>query len=283
MSAPDPYEARHAFFAPAIGAAPLWSIIAGFILVVAAWYSTCWIFIPWAQGEFGTAPRTLGALLTFGVVSASTFQAVRSLQGRDPLALIGRAETALRDLRRAAPAVFAFTIIFYVVFLDWRGVEQAMPVLRWLLLLPFACLAVLIQTSAEEILFRGYLQQGLGARFDHPAVWMVIPSVLFGLWHYNPEIPWDATLAHMIWAFCFGLAAADLTARTGALGASTGLHFAYNLPQFILVAAPGDLSGFSLLNLPLGWAEVPHTPVSLGFQILFLWMVWMVCRIAIRR
>jgi DNA-directed RNA polymerase subunit RPC12/RpoP len=44
---------------------------------------------------------------------------------------------------------------------------------------------VLIQTGAEEVLFRGYLQQQLAARFASPIAWMVLPSAIFAL----PALP----------------------------------------------------------------------------------------------
>ncbi|WP_338153259.1 CPBP family intramembrane glutamic endopeptidase [Pseudophaeobacter leonis] len=56
----------------------------------------------------------------------------------------------------------------------------------WLGLLPLSLLAVLVQVSAEEVVFRGYLQQALAARFKSPVIWLVAPSALFGLAHYMP-------------------------------------------------------------------------------------------------
>jgi membrane protease YdiL (CAAX protease family) len=111
---------------------------------------------------------------------------------------------------------------------------------------------------------------------------MVLPSILFGVSHYNPDIPVEATTLHCIWAIFFGLAAADLTARTGTLGAAIGLHFAYNLPLIILYAEPGLMSGFGLFVQPTSWADSDPTLISFAFDLFYLWMVWMTCRIGIR-
>ena len=62
-----------------------------------------------------------------------------------------------------------------------------LPFGRWLVLLPLSLSAIIVQCAAEEIVFRGYLQQQLAARFRHPAIWIGLPSVLFALGHYMPE------------------------------------------------------------------------------------------------
>ncbi len=284
MSAPDPYEARRAFFAPARGMATIGGIVAGLLIVEFVWAFGATLLQPWPPDETGTAFRTFAVHLLFLLLAAATFLVTRTLQGRNPVALLGRLDRAPRDFLRTARAL----LIFFAVLLaipgnDWEGMSLALGPLAWLALLPVACLAVLIQTGAEEFLYRGYLQQSLGALHDHPAVWMVLPSALFGLAHYDPTIPWDATLAYMIWTAAFGLAAADLTARTGSLGAATGLHFAYNLPLVILFAPAGEMSGFSLFTLPTNWFDEPMTALGLGMDLIHLWMLWMVCRIAIRR
>jgi hypothetical protein len=85
----------------------------------------------------------------------------------------------------------------------------------WMSFLPLALVGVLIQTGAEEVLFRGYLQQQLAARFSSPILWMVLPSAIFAALHYQPEVMGDNTWLMMGAVFVFALLAADLTAVTG--------------------------------------------------------------------
>ncbi|WP_456377419.1 CPBP family intramembrane glutamic endopeptidase, partial [Lutibacter sp.] len=61
--------------------------------------------------------------------------------------------------------------------------------------LPFFLLVVIsfllfpIQTSMEELLFRGYLMQGFGTWFKNSFVALILTSVIFGLLHgLNPEV-----------------------------------------------------------------------------------------------
>ena len=74
----------------------------------------------------------------------------------------------------------------------------------WLAFLPLALLGVLVQTGAEELVFRGYVQSHLAARFGAPLVYMTVPSLLFGLAHYNP-----GELGANLWIVETGLAAGD--------------------------------------------------------------------------
>ena len=107
----------------------------------------------------------------------------------------------------------------------------------------------------------------------------------------------------MIWAFCFGLAAADLTARSGTLGPAIGFHLVNNALAFLLFGQAGGMdSGLALFLFPADPAQpllppptMPHplppdgmAPVSLfdpGFlvELLGIGMLWVGARIAIRR
>ena len=149
-----------------------------------------------------------------------------------------------------------------------------------LLLLPLALLAVLIQTSAEEILFRGYLQQQLAARFRSPVIWMVAPALLFGVLHYRPDAGANGGLI-MLWAAGFALAAADLTARAGTLGPAIGLHFMSNASA--LLSAEGTLSGLALFRLQIDMADPVALRPYLLIDATMILIGWLAARLAIRR
>jgi membrane protease YdiL (CAAX protease family) len=117
---------------------------------------------------------------------------------------------------------------------------------------------VLIQTGAEEVLFRGYLQQQLAARFSSPMIWMVLPSALFAALHYQPEVMGDNTWLMMGAVFVFALLAADLTAVTGTIGAAWAMHFVNNALAILVMATDGPLSGLALYIAPI-------SPASPGF------------------
>jgi len=122
---------------------------------------------------------------------------------------------------------------------------QQMPLIKWLTWLAPALVLLFLQTTAEELVFRGYLQQQLAARFKSRWAWWVLPSVIFGLGHYNP-----ATFGGNAWLIVavttlMGLILADVTARFGSLSPAMGLHFANNLVVLLFLNSPGQLSGMS--------------------------------------
>lgn len=124
------------------------------------------------------------AFLTIGVGLS-----VRLLQDRSFLSVLGEPRALMRQFRQVSLYLVALGAVLTVLPPYDMGapVVPNLPFGQWLWLLPFSLIALLIQTSAEEILFRGYIQQGLAARFKNPLVWLLMPSALFALGHYLPD------------------------------------------------------------------------------------------------
>lgn len=115
---------------------------------------------------------------------------------------------------------------------------------------------LLVQIGVEELVFRGYLLQQLGARFRSPLAWALLPSVLFGGLHYaNGATPAEG-LAATAFATIVGLILAGATARRGGLGAALGLHYGINFGGLILIGAPGMLGGLALWQWDLGQEQM---------------------------
>lgn len=123
---------------------------------------------------------------------------------------------------------------------------QQMPLIKWLSWLAPALFVLFLQTTAEEMVFRGYLQQQLAARFQSRWIWWVLPSAIFGIAHFNPaQFGANAWVVVAITTL-MGLILADVTARFGSLSPAMGLHFANNLVVMLFMNTPGQLSGMSL-------------------------------------
>ncbi len=98
---------------------------------------------------------------------------------------------------------------------------------------PFLLLSLVlipIQTSTEELVFRGYLTQGLGRMVRNFWVLLIVPAVLFGLLHSaNPEVSLYGFGWMMASYIGIGLLLSFVTLRSQGLELALGLHFANNL------------------------------------------------------
>ncbi|MEE4115156.1 MAG: type II CAAX endopeptidase family protein [Marinilabiliaceae bacterium] len=93
-----------------------------------------------------------------------------------------------------------------------------------------AILLVPFQTTFEEVLFRGYLMQGLGVAFRSKWWPLIITSVLFGLMHaINPEVKEFGFFVMMPQYIGFGLLFGLLTVFDDGIELAMGAHAANNV------------------------------------------------------
>lgn len=108
--------------------------------------------------------------------------------------------------------------------------------------LPYFALALVlipIQTSAEELIFRGYLTQWMGRYSKKIWLPLLVPSAVFMLLHgLNPEVESYGFWLTMPFYFAIGLLLGWITLRSGGLELALGLHAANNLYAAILVTFP---------------------------------------------
>ncbi|MEM8848549.1 MAG: CPBP family glutamic-type intramembrane protease [Pseudomonadota bacterium] len=284
-----------AFVAPARRKPQIWRLLVGGLII-----AFCW-----AVGTFGTF--ALGGLV--GVLNGLDPQEMERdlLAGNSPFGTLlvlvtftglflgvilagkvhSRSVQSLFGDRQAWPFVLGFGAIAAVsllslVFPTELEIVPNLATRTFLTLLPFTIFFLLIQTGAEELLFRGYLQTQLAARFRSPIVWMFLPGLLFGALHYAPS-EFGPNAIYVVAAITLvGWLTADLTRVTGGIGAAWGLHFANNAGGIILVGSPGPLGGLALYRQ----TTQPDDPVLaplLAVQIGFLIVAWLLCRLWIAK
>lgn len=161
-----------------------------------------------------------------------------------------------RNAGCAAALVLSVAVAAAVLAMPFQDLTRNASWGLWLAWLLPALAAILVQVHAEELYFRGYLQGMLAARFRHPAVWLGIPSVAFSAMHLPNaaifgENAWLVLLAPLL----VGLAAADVTARTGGIGGAVGLHFGNNVLGILLVGVPGPFGQIALWQHPVDPAD----------------------------
>ena len=125
----------------------------------------------------------------------------------------------------------------------------------WLTLLAPVAVLVCVQSSAEELLFRGYLMQTLGARSRSVLVWGLAPALLFALLHIQGGSVADAQAGPPAWAilaatFIAGAELAVLAWWTGGLGAPMAAHAVNNLVAFLLVTPSTEIGKVALYTDP---------------------------------
>lgn len=291
------YVAHEALVGPARVKPALWRLAIGLILVVAIYvvgiaaiFALLVAFSSWdgaqnwlermAVAEGPTA--TLLVLATFIGMGLGPLAAARLLHRRPLASLFGAKVTLWRHFAVAAGIC---ALLYAAAALVPTGVapERNLSGGIWVTFLPLALVAVLVQTGAEEVLFRGYIQTQLAARFTSPVIWMLVPSLIFAALHYQPDI-FGADAWMMVCAvFVFAMLAADLTAYTGTIGAAWGFHFANNCGAILIVGVEGPLSGLALYTLPEDVIATGDLGRMLAMDVVVMLVVWAVIRRVVGR
>ncbi len=148
----------------------------------------------------------------------------------------------------------------------------------WISLLIPIVMFAFVQTSAEELLFRGYLQRGLAYRFRSWLVWAVLPSVAFTALHWNPQAVLAMNIGIFISIGAFAALLALLVYVTGNLGAAMGAHLGNNLMGFAVISHDDALGGLALFRAPpldsLAWTPA-ETALIVGISIGSILLTWL--------
>ncbi|MFY0635647.1 MAG: CPBP family intramembrane metalloprotease [Vannielia sp.] len=262
-----------------------WSllVLGGAVGLVAA-EQGLWGVMPFFQElQVGRLPGSVALLLlTFGGMALGPVLAAAALHFRGPGTLIGPWGEWWRGFVTAfAVVAVVFGVLMLASAMIWPPVANMEPG-RWLMWLPLALPLLFLQIAAEELLFRGYLMQQLAARFAARWVWFTLPALCFGLLHWDPEAGRNLPLL-LLSAFAFGLVAADLTERTGSLGAAMGFHFANNLLALFILSIKGTITGLALYVTPWGLAEEGMVSLGLMVSILLLFANWWIIKALLDR
>lgn len=122
-----------------------------------------------------------------------------------------------------------------------------------------------IQTTTEELFFRGLLLQWIGKKVKHPIVLAAIVGIIFGALHFaNPEMEQSFLLVGLDYIVAgFGLT--YISVKTGSLEMAIGAHAANNMFIFLLFASDNSVGG----NVPSLFRIVNETPgLSLMWSVI---------------
>ncbi len=287
------YDAHEGLVGSARSHAAIWRILAGLGLIFTVSLIGTKLFFDLtaslstellAPHEGETPAAMLVLLFSFVFVSIGVVLAARLFHHRSELSLFGPMPLFFRQFRRTLSGLIILWLVLTIT--PPYGVNVALvPNLemgQWLRLLPLALLGVLVQVEAEELLFRGYIQQALAARFSSGWVWMGLPSVIFALGHYLPAEAGENALLIALWAGLFGVLMADLTARAGSLGPAVAVHLVNNVVALLIVGSPSSLNGLALYLAPFELSDSAQIRPWLWVDFAMMLVSWLVARLAIR-
>ena len=155
--------------------------------------------------------------------------------------------------------VVSIIVMYYCNPADFKINFQLIP---FLILVVIGTLLIPIQTSVEELVFRGYLMQGFANLSRNKWFPLLMTSTIFGLMHLsNPEV---SKLGYVIMVYYIGtgLLLGIMTLMDEGMELALGFHAANNLIGALLVTS--DWSAFQTYSV---FKDVSDPEA--GFDIIF--------------
>ncbi len=132
-----------------------------------------------------------------------------------------------------AAGIWTILMLIYLIIdysLDPSNFVLQFNLTEFIFLVIISFLFIPLQTTYEELVFRGYLGQAIGAWTKNRWLVIIIPSILFALMHSaNPEVKefgfWAVMPQYLIFGLIFGL----LMVLSDGIELSMGVHAANNI------------------------------------------------------
>ncbi|MCB5237519.1 type II CAAX endopeptidase family protein [Niallia alba] len=142
-------------------------------------------------------------------------------------------------------------------------------------LLLVVLLFVPIQTTVEELLFRGLLLQWIGKKLKNPILLALAVGVIFGALHFaNPEMDDSAILVGLDYLLA-GFALTFIAVKTGSLELSIGAHAANNMMIFLLFTYDNSVAG----DIPSLFRIIDTSPqFSLIWSLIIFGVFYLLCK-----
>jgi membrane protease YdiL (CAAX protease family) len=173
-------------------------------------------------------------------------------------------------------ASLALISIFFALvdlILNWDSYTFRFEASAFLPYLLIAFTLLPIQTTAEELFFRGWIQRWLDNGKKKQWSISILSGVIFSLPHLaNPEVRGNEIFLPIISYGATGFMLAWVTYRDKSLELAIGAHFANNLLAALLISSQDSaLPSVSLLTAPeVAWG--PAAIVSVAIVPIFIWL-----------
>ncbi|MEW6036632.1 MAG: CPBP family intramembrane glutamic endopeptidase [Candidatus Micrarchaeota archaeon] len=233
-----------------------WRYLASFLLILFLWLivgSVPFLLVlvmngglpvPW-NGEPASGPLAstdpfvtfyLPVSFSFLMLAAGVAISVKFIHGRSlASAITSRPKPDMQRVAKGFALFIAMNAIATLVSfaLEPSSIKISIEPLRLLIIAPLFIALTALQTTSEEMLFRGYLLQGFGNALKKPLLAAVLSSFIFVLAHMaNPETSSGLYLAAAYY-FAIGFWLCLVTLKDGGAELAIGAHAANNM--FILL------------------------------------------------
>lgn len=202
--------------------------------------------------DFITTPAgILISLASFAGIWIGVWAAMRFVHRERIGSLLGVGRRISRQgFAKGFAAVAATSLLSEIALLALHpGMARgSISLAAWLGFLVPVTLLAFLQTSSEEVLFRGYLQRGLANRFRSPLAWALVPTLLFTTMHWSTTSSLAMNLCILVSIGAFALVLALSVYATGNLGAAFGAHLGNNLFGFLLISHQDSYDAFALFK-----------------------------------
>jgi len=194
--------------------------------------------------QFSPITMLLVAMLPFPFALVGLWAGLRFLHGRSFRSLITPWERVnWKRLLFSAAGWFVLSGLVDVVLAFMQPGNYVFS-FDWRRSLPYFVLAFLlipVQTSTEELLFRGYLPQSLSLLTKGIWLPLIVPALVFGFLHgTNPEVGMYGMALMLPTYVLMGLMLGWITLRSQSLELALGLHWANNLYAGVVVTFQGS-------------------------------------------
>ena len=134
-------------------------------------------------------------------------------------------------------AVFSSSMIIISYFVDPSEIKLQFNLIPFLILAVITLVLMPIQTSTEELVFRGYLMQGFFNLAKNKWFPLVMTSVIFGTMHiFNPEVQKMGYLI-LVYYIGTGLFLGIITLMDEGTELALGFHAANNMTAALLITS----------------------------------------------
>lgn len=198
--------------------------------------------------EFGISKNLLFTLLLgmFAFTFWVFYMSIKKIQHKNLISVI----TAFPQIRwnRVLFSFAIWSVVFLMMFVAdyvWLSPENYVlnfDVSNFLALLLISIVFLPIQTSFEEIFFRGYLMHGFSLVFKNGLIPLLFTSLLFGLAHINnPETQSFGLSIMLPYYSLFGMFLGLLALWNNGLELSIGIHTANNILSSLLITSKSSV------------------------------------------